>query len=246
MKTSWEKVTVDGSAMGMYLAQPDGSGPAPAIVVIQNQDGVKEFTQEMTRRVAEAGYVGIAPQLYHREGEPTTPEQTANLKHSRRDVNVLNDLNATINFLKGCAGADTARLGIVGFCMGGRIAVLASAATTSFKAAVDFYGGGCYQQWGDRPTPASLAADVSCPIQGHFGELDKNPPPDEMRKLDAELKRLGKAHEFFFYPDTPHGFNRSGWNGYKADHDQTSWARTLDFFAQHLGATAAKKVAVAG
>jgi glucosamine-6-phosphate deaminase len=62
MKTSWEKVTVDGSPMGMYLAQPEGTGPFPAIVVIQNQDGVKEFTQEMTRRVAAAGYVGIAPQ----------------------------------------------------------------------------------------------------------------------------------------------------------------------------------------
>jgi carboxymethylenebutenolidase len=246
MKTSWERVAVDGSAMGMYLAQPESSGPVPAILVIQNQDGVKEFTQEMTRRVAEAGYVGIAPQIYHREGEPTTQEQTASIKNTRRDVNVLNDLNATIDFLKGCANADSSRLGIVGFCMGGRIAFLAAAATTSFKAAVDFYGGGCYQKWGDRPAPATLAANLSCPVQGHFGELDKNPPPDEMRKLDAELTRLGKTHEFFFYPDTPHGFNRSGWKGYKPDHDATSWARTLEFFAKHLGTAAPKKMAAAG
>src|SRR5215203_4772647 len=134
MKTSWENVTVDNSPMGMYLAQPEGSGPFPAILVMQNQDGVKEFTQEMTRRVTEAGYIGIAPQLYHREGEPTTPEQTASIKHSRSDVKVMNDLNATIDFLKGCANADTSRLGIVGFCMGGRIAFFAAAATTSFKA----------------------------------------------------------------------------------------------------------------
>jgi carboxymethylenebutenolidase len=130
--------------------------------------------------------------------------------------------------------------------MGGRIAFFAAAATTSFKAAVDFYGGGCYQQWGDRPAPATLAANVSCPIQGHFGELDKNPPPDEMRKLNAELTRLGKDHEFFYYPDTPHGFNRSGWNGYKPDHDATSWARSLEFFQKHLAAGGAKKVAAAG
>jgi carboxymethylenebutenolidase len=91
-----------------------------------------------------------------------------------------------------------------------------------------------------------LAANVSCPVQGHFGELDKNPPPDEMRKLDAELTRLGKTHEFFFYPDTPHGFNRSGWKGYKPDHDTTSWARTLEFFATHLGTAASKKAAAAG
>ena len=185
----------------------------------------------------QAGYVGIAPQIYHREGEPTTPEQTASIKDTRNDTNVLNDLNATINFLRGCATADTSKLGIVGFCMGGRIAFLAAAATTSFKAAVDFYGGGVYSKWGkDRPAPSELAANLSCPIQGHFGELDKNPPPDQMRKLDAELKRLGKPHEFFFYPDTPHGFNRSGWNGYKPDHDATSWARSLEFFQKHLGA----------
>jgi carboxymethylenebutenolidase len=244
MKTSWENVTVDNSPMGMYLAQPEGPGPFPAILVIQNQDGVKEFTQEMTRRVSEAGYIGIAPQLYHREGEPTTPEQTASIKHSRSDVKVMNDLNATISFLKGCANADTSRLGIVGFCMGGRIAFFAAVATTSFKAAVDFYGGGCYQQWGDRPAPATLAANVSCPIQGHFGELDKNPPPAEMRKLDAELTKFGKSHEFFFYPDTPHGFNRSGWNGYKPAHDATSWARSLEFFAKHLDTAAPKKAAV--
>src|SRR5581483_7293082 len=107
-------------------------------------------------------------------------------------------------------------------------------------------GGGTYQQWGDRPAPAALAADVSCPIQGHFGELDKNPPPDEMRRLGAELTRLGKAHEFFYYADAPHGFNRSGWKGYRPEADEISWARTLEFFARHLGGAAAGKVAAAG
>jgi carboxymethylenebutenolidase len=247
MKTSWEKVSVDSSPMGMYLAQPDGPGPFPAVIVIQNRDGVREFTQEMTRRVAEAGYVAIAPQLYHREGEPKTPEETDNLRHARRDTNVINDLNATINFLRGCANADASRLGIVGFCMGGRVAFLAAAATASFKAAVDFYGGGVYSKWGtDRPVPSELAANLSCPIQGHFGELDTNPSPDEMRKLDAELSKLGKEHQFFFYADAPHGFNRSGWDGYKGDHDASSWARTLEFFSRHLGTVVTKKAAAAG
>ncbi len=68
MKNSWEAVTVDHSPMGLYLSQPDGPGPFPAIIVAQNQDGVAAFTQEMTRRVAAAGYIGIAPQFYHREG----------------------------------------------------------------------------------------------------------------------------------------------------------------------------------
>ena len=246
MKTSWQKITVDNSSMGLYQAEPEGPGPFPAIVVIQNQDGVREFTQEMTRRVAEAGYIGIAPQLYHREGEPNTPEDTANLKNVRRDTNVIRDIQATVGFLRGRGNVDASRLGIVGFCMGGRVAFLIAAASTSFKAAVDFYGGGVYSKWGsDRPAPFELAAQVSCPVQGHFGELDKNPSPEEMRRLEAELTRLGKEHEFFFYPDAPHGFNRSGWKGYRPEHDATSWTRTLEFFAAQLGG-ASRKQAAAG
>jgi carboxymethylenebutenolidase len=244
MKNSWETVTVDNSPMRLYLSQPEGNGPFPAIIVVQNQDGVREFTQEMTRRVARAGYVGIAPQLYHREGEPTTPERTASIKESRNDNNVLSDIDATIAFLRGCANVDTGRLGIVGFCMGGRIAFLMAAATNSFKAAVDFYGGGAYSKWGERPAPAELAADLSCPVQGHFGELDKNPPPDEMRRLDGELNRLGKDHRFFFYDDAPHGFNKEGAASYRPEADRLSWARTLEFFAEHLGSAAGKKTAV--
>jgi carboxymethylenebutenolidase len=246
MKNLWETITVDNSPMRLYLSQPEGPGPFPAMVVIQNQDGVGEFTQAMTRRIAEAGYVGIAPELYHREGEPKTPEEVAHFKHTRRDANVINDINATVNFLRGCAAADTSRLGIVGFCMGGRIAFLMAAASPSFKAAVDFYGGGVYSKWGDRPAPSELASNVACPIQGHFGELDKNPPPDEMRKLDAELTRLGKQHEFFFYVGAPHGFNRQGWDGYRPEADATSWARTLEFFKKHLPVVAEQKAAAVG
>jgi carboxymethylenebutenolidase len=245
MKNSWETVTVDNSLMRLYLSQPDGPGPFPTMVVVQNQDGVGAFTQEMTRRVAQAGYVGIAPELYHREGEPKTPDQVADIKRTRNDLHVISDINAAVKFLRGCATADTSRLGIIGFCMGGRIAFLMAAADPSFKAAVDFYGGGVYSKWGDRPAPSELAASVSCPIQGHFGELDKNPPPDEMRKLDAELTRLGKQHEFFFYAGAPHGFNRNGWDGYRPEADATSWARTLDFFKKHLGEMTTKKAATA-
>ena len=246
MKNSWETITVDGNPMRLYIAHPEGEGPFACVVVIQNQDGVTEFTQEMTRRVATAGYLGIAPELYHREGEPKTAEQVANLKHSRRDTNVITDINATIDYLRGCADADAGRLGIVGFCMGGRVAFLMATASKSFKAAVDFYGGGVYAKWGDRPAPAEFAGAISCPIQGHFGDLDKNPPPAEMRRLDAELTNLGKSHEFFFYAGAPHGFNRKGWDGYRPEADAASWTRTVSFFGQHLGAAAREQAVAAG
>ena len=244
MKISWEKVTVDDRPMRLYLCQPESSGAVPAVVVIQNQDGVGEFTQEMTRRVAEAGYVGIAPDLYHRN----TPEMNGDHSQraaSRKDVGVIKDVNATVDFLRGCAKADVSRLGIVGFCMGGRVAFLMAAANPIFRAAVDYYGGGVYKAWGDGAAPSDRAAEIHCPIQGHFGELDKNPPADEMRTLDAELTRLGKSHEFYFYPNAGHAFNRKGWDGYRLEADTTSWPRTLDFFRKHLADVASRKAAAA-
>jgi carboxymethylenebutenolidase len=242
MKTTSETTSVDNSPMKLYVAQPDGLGPFPAVVVIQNQDGVAEFTQEMTRRIAEAGYVGVAPDLYHRN----TQEINANHQRraaSRRDASVINDVNAAVEFLRGCPGADVGRLGIIGFCMGGRVAFLMAAVNPAFRAAIDYYGGGVYKAWGDGRSPAERAAEISCPIQGHFGELDKNPPPDEMRTLDAELTRLGKSHEFYFYPGAGHAFNRKGWDGYRPEADGASWPRTLDFFQRYLGDVTSKKAA---
>jgi carboxymethylenebutenolidase len=246
MKNSWEKTIVDDSEMGLYLSQPDGPGPVPAIIVVQNKYGVKEFTQEMTRRVAQAGYVGIAPLLYHRTGEPQSEEEVEQMRPNRNDTNILADLKGTIDFLKGCAQADTSRLAIVGFCMGGRVAFLAAAATPWFSAAVDYYGGRIYKAWGkDRPAPSELAVNISCPIQGHFGMLDTSPPPEEMQKLHGELTRLGKPHEFFYYDNAGHSFNNSGQKKYVPEADKISWQRTVDFFAQHLAPAARKQTASA-
>ena len=228
MKTSWESVTVDNSPMRLYLCQPEGHGPFASVVVIQNQDGVGEFTQEMTRRVAEAGYVGVAPDLYHRNSSELNDDHKKRAA-SRVDVGVINDVNATVEFLGGCATADSSRLGIVGFCMGGRVAFLMAAANPLFRAAVDFYGGGVYKAWGNSPAPSDRSAQIACPIQGHFGDVDKSPSPDEMRRLDAELTKLGKAHEFYFYPGAGHAFNRKGGEGYRPDADAVSWPRTLEF-----------------
>ena len=234
MKSSWATLTVDQSSMQLYVCQPDGAGRFPAVVVIQNQDGLAEFTQEMTQRVAEAGYFGVAPELYHREGPIITKEDIVSRKNTRRDTAVINDVNAAVDFLKSCSFVDGGKLGIVGFCMGGRVAFMMAGANPAFRAAVDFYGGGKYTAWGADATPGSRAAELHCPIQGHFGELDKNPSPDEMRRLDAELNQLGKPHEFYFYDEAPHGFNRKGWKGYKPEADVVSWSRTLEFFSGHL------------
>lgn len=246
MKNSWEKTLVDNSEMGIYLSQPDGPGPVPAVIVIQNKYGVKEFTQEMTRRCAEAGYVGVAPVLYHRTGEPNTEEEVELMRPNRNDTNILADIKGTIDYLKGCAKADTSRLAVVGFCMGGRVAFMAAVSTPWFNAAVDYYGGRIFSPWGkDRPAPSELVANISCPVQGHFGMLDDSPSPEDMYKLDALMKQHNKPHEFFYYEGADHGFNVSGRDKYVPEADQLSWQRTLQFFAEHLAAPGQKKAASA-
>ncbi|HEY7217601.1 MAG TPA: dienelactone hydrolase family protein [Candidatus Binatia bacterium] len=234
MKSYREEIKVDGSSMNLYTSQPDGAGPFPAAVLIQHQNGVDKFMEAMTERVAAAGYFGVTPDLYHRDGPDCTdpgPTRRARL----RDANTINDVNATVGFLKSQKLVNAGSVGIVGFCLGGRVAYLMAAASPSFKAAVTYYGGGIFRASGEGPTPFERTVEISCPIQGHFGELDKNPSLEDMRKLDAELTKHGKAHEFYTYPGADHAFMDPHHVGrYNAQADQLSWPRTLDFFQKYL------------
>jgi carboxymethylenebutenolidase len=231
--TSWATARVDGQAMRIYTSVPEGKGPFPAIVVIQHQGGVDEFVQEMTERVASAGYTGAAPDLYHRDG-PDCRDDGPTRRARLLDANVMKDVNATVDFLRGHASVDARRLGIVGFCMGGRVAYLMAAAQPAFKAAVDYYGGNVMVPWGEGPAPFERTAEIHCPLMGFFGEEDANPSPADMRKLDAELTRCGKAHEFHSYPGANHAFmNRRGAR-YHAQADRDSWPKALAFFEKHL------------
>ena len=234
MASLWERVSVDGQEMKLYLSVPDGTGPFPAIVVIQHQGGVDEFIEEMTERVASAGYVGAAPDLYHRDG-PDCRDDGPTRRARLRDATVIKDVNATVDLLKTHRAVDGDRLGIVGFCMGGRVAYLMAAVQPAFRAAADYYGGNIMAPWGDGPSPFEQTAEIHCPLIGLFGEEDGNPSPADMGKLDAELTRLGKPHVFHSYPGANHAFmNRRG-NRYHAPADSDSWPRTLAFFATHLG-----------
>ena len=143
-------------------------------------------------------------------------------------------MNTTVDFLTGHRMVDGERLGIIGFCMGGRVSYLMAAAHPSFKAAVAYYGGNIMVPWGEGRAPFERTGEIHCPLLGLFGEEDANPSPTDMRKLDAELTRLGKVHEFHSYPGAGHAFmNRRG-ERYRADADRDSWPKTLAFFAKHL------------
>jgi carboxymethylenebutenolidase len=234
MKSHREQIKVDGSAMNLYISQPDGSGPFPAVVLIQHQNGVDKFMEAMTERMAAAGYFGVTPDLYHRDG-PDCKDDGPTRRTRLRGLTVIKDVDAAVDHLKGNKLVNAGRIGIVGFCLGGRVAYLMAAANSSFRAAISYYGGGIFRPWGEGPTPFERTAEIRCPIQGHFGELDKNPSLADMHRLDAELTKHGKAHEFYTYAGADHAFMDPNHIGrYNAQADQLSWPRTLDFFHKYL------------
>jgi len=234
MKISREQIVLADSSMNLYVARPESGQPAPAVVVIQHQNGVDRFTEEMTERAAAEGYVAVAPDLYHRDG-PECKDDGPTRRGRVRDANIIQDVNATVNYLKANKAVEGSRMAIIGFCMGGRVAYLMAAASKDFKAAITWYGGSCFRQWGEGPTPFERTAQINCPIQGHFGATDQNPTLEDMAKLDAELTKCGKAHDFYAYKNTGHAFmDRHHAEKYVAESDRMSWRRGMEFLAKHL------------
>ena len=233
MPNFWEATTVDGEDMGLYVSIPKGDGPFPAVIVIQHQGGVDDFIQEMTQRMPEAGYVGVAPVLYHRDS-PDCTDDGPTRRGRVRDDNLIKDVQATMEFLRAHPAIDSSRVGIIGYCMGGRVCYLMASAIPELKGAVSYYGGNIMVALGAGPSPFDRTADIKCPVLGHFGEIDANPSLEDMAKIDGEMTRLGKEHDFHSYPNADHGFMNPGGARYSADGDRASWPRTLDFFARTL------------
>ena len=234
VKSSWSQAESDQNTMPMHVSVPDGPGPFPGILVMQHQGGVDDFIQRMTQRLAEAGFVAAAPDLYHRDG-PDCRDDIVTRRSRLRDRNIITDVNASVRFLQQHRAVDGHRLGIIGFCMGGRIVYLMAAASTAFKAAVAYYPGHLFRPWGkDLPSPFERTADIRCPIQGHFGADDKNPSPDDMRQLEMEMEKLNKTHEFYQYLNAGHAFMDSTKESYRLHADDTSWPRMLTFLKEHL------------
>ena len=236
MQTHREQITVDDNRMNLFVAWPEGDKPVSAVVVIQHQYGVDQFMEEMTARTAAEGYFAVTPDLYHRDG-PDCKDDGPTRRGRARDVNIIKDVGATVNYLKASKFVDAGRVGILGFCMGGRVAYLMAAASKDFKAAITWYGGSCFRQWGEGPTPFERTAQINCPIQGHFGATDQNPTLEDMAKLDVELTKHGKAHEFYVYRDTGHSFmDPHHPEKYVAESDRLSWHRGMEFLKKHLAA----------
>ena len=231
MASFWEKINVDGHEMEMYASVPSSSAgfsaPFPAVVVAQHATGVDAFIQDICDRLAADGYAAVAPNLYHRHSKEAIAASAAGGPRPSpatllSDPDIVADVNATVDWLLGHDAVQSDRIG---------------ASNPNFKAVVPYYGGNLMTTWGTGEAPPyDLANNIDCPMLFHFGEIDANPSQDDMRTLDAELDRLGKAHRFYTYPGADHAFMNPSGGRYNEAAAVASWPRTLEFFAQHLKA----------
>jgi carboxymethylenebutenolidase len=226
--------TADGD-MPAYVATPDGDAKG-GIVVVQEAFGVTTHIQSICTRLADAGYVAIAPALFHREGSPVLAyddfDAVMPVMGSLTAGGIETDLDAAFAALKQ-RGFERASVGIVGFCMGGTVALFAG---TQWRlgAAVTFYGGGVAQGRFGFPSLLDVAPDLQTPWLGLYGDLDQGIPVDEVEALRRVTKEGKVPTEIVRYPDAGHGFNCNDRDAYHEPSATDAWKRTLAWFAAHM------------
>ena len=235
MPSFTDQLSVGGSEMDMYAALPDGSGPHPAVVIAFHVGGLDDFDRKMADQLAEAGFVAVVPDLFHRFSKEVMDGPRLDRLGHLKDADIIADMNAAVDFLTANSAINDDRIGVTGFCMGGRIAWLMAASNQIFKCTVPFYGGNIMGNWGPGDTPFSMSNNINCPMLFHFGAEDGNPSVADRDTFDAELKRLGKDFEFHTYDGAGHAFmDHTNPDRYHEASAAAAWPRTIDFFNNHL------------
>jgi carboxymethylenebutenolidase len=227
-----------------YLARPDGdtsSGPRGGVVVIHHLPGYDRATKEMVRRFAELGYDAICPNLYWRLAPGAAPDDAAAAARAQGgipDEQLVGDVGGAAAYLRSLPTSNR-KVGVIGFCSGGRQSVLA-ACNLDLDAAVDCYGAFVT---GTPPEGFPLKVhnlvdqlpNLSCPLLGLFGNEDKTPSPAHIDELDKLLTEHGKEHEFHRYDDAGHAFFSVDRPSYRVEAANDGWERIADFYAANLG-----------
>ena len=220
--------------MPAYRAMPIGSRNAPVVLVISEIFGVHEHIADVARRLARLGYMAIAPELFERQGDASAYGEIAKLiaevVSKVPDQQVMGDLDACVAWAKG-QGADISRLGITGFCWGGRITWLYAAHNAAVKAGIAWYG----RLVGDRSVlnpghPIDLVGKLTAPVLGLYGGQDAGIPLETVDKMRAALSQgsaAAKRSQIHVYPDAPHAFHADYRPSYRKDAAEDGWVRCL-------------------
>ena len=230
------EIPVADGLIPAYRAMPEGEGPFPVVLVVQEIFGVHEHIQDICRRFARLGYMAIAPEMFARQGNVSQLEdpQTIIREVVSRvpDTQVLSDLDATVIWARG-AGGDTERLGITGFCWGGRIVWLYAAHSPQLKAGVAWYGRLVGDTTPLQPQfPVDVASLIDVPVLGLYGGADTGIPVSTVEEMRAALGEAS-ASEIIVYPDAPHAFYADYRPSYREETAQAAWQELLRWFEQN-------------
>ncbi|HLG69085.1 MAG TPA: dienelactone hydrolase family protein [Chloroflexota bacterium] len=224
--------TPDG-AMDLFVARPESAGPG--LVVLQEAFGVNDHIKDVTRRFAAEGYLAVAPDLFHRAAQRTIPydqvREAIGAVMQLTDDMVMADINAAIGWLRSQPG--TGKIGVLGYCFGGRSAYLAATRSREIAAAVGYYPGGAADPR-NPDAPVTHTADIAVPILLFFGGQDRMVPVDQVAAIDAALKAHGKSYQLKVYPEAGHGFFCDARESYDPAAASDAWSLTLEFLAKHL------------
>jgi carboxymethylenebutenolidase len=232
------KIPVAGGEIPAYRAMPATGGPFPTVLVVHEIFGVHEHIKDICRRLAKLGYFAVAPLLYAREGDVASMSDVQQIigkvVAKVPDRQVASDLDATVAWARSTGKADTAKLGITGFCWGGRQVWLYAAHNPSLKAGVAWYGPLESPAADLRPkNPIDLADQINVPVLGLYGGADAGIPLSQIEQMRAALKAAGKPSEIVIYPNTPHGFNADYRPSYNAKAARDGWSRMQAWFKAH-------------
>lgn len=227
--------TADGF-MPAYRAQPAGKTGLPVVLVVQEIFGVHEHIKDVTRRLAKQGYLAIAPELFARNGDVSRMQVAdilANVVSKIPDTQVLADLDATAAWAAKNGGGG--KLGITGFCWGGRVVWMYAAHNPNVAAGVAWYGGvTAARAPGDKPA-IDVVGNIKAPVLGLYGGADTGIPTEGVQKFEAALKAAGNTRsQIVIYPDTPHAFHADYRPSYRKEAAEDGWKRLTAWFAQYL------------
>ena len=230
----------DGDDVSGYLARPLGAGPYPGVIVSHEVFGLVTHIKEIARKVAAHGYAALAPDLHHREG-PGDPEDVAAAVRAaggNPDARTVGDVAGAADLLRGLPYTN-GKVGVIGYCSGGRQTYVVACNIPSLDAAVDCYGGRVVAAPSDlnerQPTaPIDMTEGLGCPLLGLFGAEDANPLPEQVARIEQELKRHGKSYEFHTYDNAGHGFFADYRPSYSQEAAVDGWERVFAWFDRHL------------
>jgi carboxymethylenebutenolidase len=232
------KIPVHDGEMPGYLAKPKQGSALATVLVVQEIFGVHEHIRDLCRRLAKQGYLAVAPELYARQGDVSKmtdiQEIISKVVSKVPDEQVLSDLDAAADWAASTQKGDRARLGITGFCWGGRISWLYAAHKPALKAAAAWYGRLLGPTDALHPkNPIDVAATLKPPVLGLYGGQDQGIPLDTIERMRAALKAAGNPSEIVVYPDAGHAFNADYRPSYRQGPAEDAWKRMLAWFKRY-------------